>query len=133
MTYGKSNTALTHIHESLGAKMVSFAGYNMPVQYQGVNIEHINVRENVGVFDVSHMGRIYFVVMVHLIWSKKLHLMMFRNLLMERFSIRVSPMEKGDCRDLLVYKMNNDCYLLVVNASNIKKIGLDFDAIIRMM
>ena len=50
------NTALTHIHESLGAKMVSFAGYNMPVQYQGVNIEHINVRENVGVFDVSHMG-----------------------------------------------------------------------------
>ena len=37
------NTALTHIHESLGAKMVSFAGYNMPVQYQGVNIEHINV------------------------------------------------------------------------------------------
>ncbi len=50
------NTALTLIHESLGAKMVSFAGYKMPVQYQGVNIEHINVRENVGVFDVSHMG-----------------------------------------------------------------------------
>ena len=50
------NTALTHIHEALGAKMVSFAGYNMPVHYQGVNIEHNNVRENVGVFDVSHMG-----------------------------------------------------------------------------
>ena len=50
------NTALSHIHEALGAKMVPFAGYNMPVQYEGVTAEHINVRENVGVFDVSHMG-----------------------------------------------------------------------------
>ena len=50
------NTALTKIHESLGAKMVSFAGYNMPVQYEGVNIEHETVRNGVGVFDVSHMG-----------------------------------------------------------------------------
>lgn len=50
------NTALTHIHESLGAKMVPFAGYNMPVQYEGVNLEHETVRNGVGVFDVSHMG-----------------------------------------------------------------------------
>ena len=50
------NTALTHIHESLGAKMVPFAGYNMPVQYEGVNAEHETVRNGVGVFDVSHMG-----------------------------------------------------------------------------
>ena len=50
------NTALSHVHKALGAKMVPFAGYNMPVQYEGVTIEHINVRENVGVFDVSHMG-----------------------------------------------------------------------------
>ena len=50
------NTALTHVHEALGAKMISFAGYNMPVQYKGVNVEHLNVREHVGVFDVSHMG-----------------------------------------------------------------------------
>ena len=50
------NTALHNIHEKLGAKMVPFAGYNMPVQYQGVSAEHLNVRENVGVFDVSHMG-----------------------------------------------------------------------------
>ena len=50
------NTALTHIHESLGAKMVPFAGYNMPVQYEGVNAEHEIVRNGVGVFDVSHMG-----------------------------------------------------------------------------
>jgi len=50
------NTALTHIHESLGAKMVPFAGYLMPVQYEGINAEHETVRNGVGVFDVSHMG-----------------------------------------------------------------------------
>ena len=50
------NTALTHIHESLGAKMVPFAGYLMPVQYEGINAEHETVRSGVGVFDVSHMG-----------------------------------------------------------------------------
>ena len=50
------NTALSNVHEELGAKMVPFAGYNMPVQYEGVNLEHKTVREGVGVFDVSHMG-----------------------------------------------------------------------------
>ncbi|MGE3824207.1 MAG: glycine cleavage system aminomethyltransferase GcvT, partial [Bacteroidia bacterium] len=50
------NTALTEKHISLGAKMVPFAGYNMPVQYEGVIAEHETVRNGVGVFDVSHMG-----------------------------------------------------------------------------
>ena len=50
------NTALTEKHIALGAKMVPFAGYNMPVQYEGVNLEHETVRNGVGVFDVSHMG-----------------------------------------------------------------------------
>ena len=50
------NTALSHIHESLGAKMVPFAGYNMPVQYEGVTAEHLTVRSAVVVFDVSNMG-----------------------------------------------------------------------------
>ena len=50
------NTALSQIHESLGAKMVPFAGFNMPVQYEGINVEHEIVRTGVGVFDVSHMG-----------------------------------------------------------------------------
>ena len=49
-------TALTHIHIELGAKMIPFAGYNMPVQYEGVSIEHETVRNGIGVFDVSHMG-----------------------------------------------------------------------------
>ena len=52
-------TALTQKHIDLGAKMVPFAGYNMPVQYQGVTVEHLNVREKVGVFDVSHMGEFF--------------------------------------------------------------------------
>ena len=50
------NTALTDEHVKLGAKIVPFAGYNMPVQYEGVNIEHETVRNSLGVFDVSHMG-----------------------------------------------------------------------------
>ena len=49
-------TALQSTHKALGAKMVPFAGYNMPVQYEGVNAEHETVRNNLGVFDVSHMG-----------------------------------------------------------------------------
>jgi aminomethyltransferase len=53
------NTALTHVHERLGAKMVPFAGYNMPVQYSGLIEEHNTVRNAVGVFDVSHMGEFW--------------------------------------------------------------------------
>ena len=53
------NTALFHIHKKLGAKMVPFAGYNMPVQYEGVTVEHLCVRSGVGVFDVSHMGEFF--------------------------------------------------------------------------
>ena len=50
------NTALKHVHENLGAKILPFAGYNMPILYEGVNAEHETVRNAVGVFDVSHMG-----------------------------------------------------------------------------
>ena len=53
------NTELNDIHVSLGAKMVEFAGYNMPVQYAGVKAEHLAVRESIGVFDVSHMGEFF--------------------------------------------------------------------------
>ena len=52
-------TALYNIHTSLGAKMVPFAGFNMPIQYNGVISEHLCVRKNVGVFDVSHMGEFF--------------------------------------------------------------------------
>ena len=53
------NIALHKVHEKLGAKMVPFAGFNMPVSYKGINIEHETVRNGVGVFDVSHMGEFF--------------------------------------------------------------------------
>jgi glycine cleavage system aminomethyltransferase T len=53
------NTAFTKFHEEAGARMVPFAGYNMPLEYTGINDEHINVRTGIGVFDVSHMGEFW--------------------------------------------------------------------------
>ena len=52
------DTAFTKLHEKAGGKLVPFAGFNMPVQFEGVNAEHETVRKTLGVFDVSHMGRI---------------------------------------------------------------------------
>ena len=116
------NTALTKIHESLGAKMVSFAGYNMPVQYEGVTAEHLTVRSAVGVFDVSHMGE--FLVE----GSEAL------TLLQKVTSNDVSKLAIGDAQyscfpndiggivdDLICYRIKEQTYLLVVNASNIEK------------
>jgi len=60
------HTAFTKFHEEMGAKMVPFAGYYMPIQYEGVNAEHEHVRTKVGVFDVSHMGEIW--VKVQMLW-----------------------------------------------------------------
>ena len=116
------NTALTHIHEALGAKIVPFAGYNMPVQYDGINIEHENVRNNVGVFDVSHMGEF-------LIEGDNA-----LDLIQRATSNDASKLEIGDAQyscipnatggivdDLIVYRIKENQYLLVVNASNIEK------------
>ena len=116
------NTALSHIHEALGAKMVPFAGYNMPVQYGGVIAEHINVRENVGVFDVSHMGE--FIIrgegafeLVQKVTSNDVS-----KLVDGKVQYSCLPNGKGGIvDDLLVYRMNETTYFLVVNASNINK------------
>ena len=53
------NTPFTQFHIALGARMITFAGYNMPVEYSGITEEHIAVREKLGVFDVSHMGEFW--------------------------------------------------------------------------
>ncbi len=116
------NTALTHIHEALGAKLVPFAGYNMPVSYEGVNAEHETVRNGVGVFDVSHMGEFLIegenaLALVQYITSND-----------------ASKLEVGDAQyscmpndtggivdDLICYRLKEETYLLVVNASNIEK------------
>ena len=115
-------TALTNKHISLGAKMVPFAGYNMPVSYSGLNEEHLAVRSNVGVFDVSHMGE--FIL-------KGPHAL---DLIQKVTSNDASVLTDGKAQysclpnkdggivdDLIVYKIDNQTYMLVVNASNIEK------------
>ena len=116
------NTAFTKIHEEMGAKMVPFAGYNMPVQFKGINVEHETVRKGVGVFDVSHMGEF---------WVKGPNAFEF----VQRVSTNdVSKLTDGKVQyicfpngkggivdDFLVYRINEETYLLVVNAANIEK------------
>ncbi|MFP9117332.1 glycine cleavage system aminomethyltransferase GcvT [Flavobacterium sp. RNTU_13] len=116
------NTALTHIHESLGAKMVPFAGYNMPVQYEGVNIEHETVRSGVGVFDVSHMGEFLLTGPNALALIQKVTSNDAATLTVGRAQYSCLPNNNGGIvDDLIVYKIKDEQYLLVVNASNIDK------------
>ena len=116
------NTALTHIHESLGAKMLPFAGYNMPILYEGVNAEHETVRNDVGVFDVSHMGEFLLSGPNALALIQKVTSNDAATLTIGRAQYSCLPNDEGGIvDDLLVYKMKEDEYLLVVNASNIDK------------
>ena len=116
------NTALTDVHIALGAKMVPFAGYNMPVQYEGVNIEHETVRNGVGVFDVSHMGEFILKGKHALDLIQKVTSNDATTLFDGRAQYSCLPNEKGGIvDDLIVYKIADEHYLLVVNASNIEK------------
>ncbi len=116
------NTALSHIHEALGAKMVPFAGYNMPVQYEGVNAEHETVRTGVGVFDVSHMGEFLLTGPNALALIQKVTSNDASTLTIGRAQYSCLPNKDGGIvDDLLVYKIKEEQYLLVVNASNIEK------------
>ena len=115
-------TAFCALHEQMGAKMVPFAGFYMPVQYEGLLIEHETVRKGVGVFDVSHMGEI---------WVKGPNALEFiqwvtsndaSKLIDGKVQYSCFPNGKGGIvDDLLVYRINSETYLLVVNASNIEK------------
>lgn len=116
------STALTQKHISLGAKMVPFAGYNMPVSYSGLNEEHLTVRSGVGVFDVSHMGEF------RLKGNQALDLIQYvtsndaSKLTDGKVQYSCLPNDKGGIvDDLLVYRFREDEYYLVVNASNIEK------------
>ncbi len=116
------NTALTHIHEQLGAKMVPFAGYNMPVSYEGVNAEHETVRKNVGVFDVSHMGEFLITGPKALDLIQKVSSNDASKLVDNQAQYSCLPNETGGIvDDLLIYRLEDEKYLLVVNASNIEK------------
>jgi aminomethyltransferase len=116
------NTALTHIHESLGAKMVPFAGYNMPVQYEGVNAEHEIVRTGVGVFDVSHMGEFFLKGENALALIQKVTSNDASKLVDGKAQYSCLPNNDGGIvDDLIIYKIADNHYMLVVNASNIEK------------
>lgn len=116
------NTALSEKHIALGAKMVPFAGYNMPVQYEGVNVEHETVRNSVGVFDVSHMGEFlvtgeHALALIQKITTNDASVM-------EIGRAQYSCMPNGNggiVDDLIVYRIKEHQYLLVINASNIEK------------
>jgi len=115
-------TALHDIHEELKAKMIDFAGYMMPVQYEGVNIEHITVKKNVGVFDVSHMGEFYIhgdeaEIFLQSVLSNDISI-----LKKGQAQYNCIPNEKGGIvDDLILYKFEDNRFMLVVNASNIDK------------
>ena len=116
------NTALTHVHESLGAKLVPFAGYNMPVQYEGVNAEHETVRNGVGVFDVSHMGEFLISGENALTLIQKVTSNDASTIEVGRAQYSCLPNNDGGIvDDLIIYRLKEDQYLLVVNASNIEK------------
>jgi aminomethyltransferase len=116
------NTALTSTHEALGAKMVPFAGYNMPVQYEGVNAEHETVRNGVGVFDVSHMGEFLITGSNALALIQKVTSNDASKLTIGKAQYSCLPNDDGGIvDDLIVYMIKEDQYLLVVNASNIEK------------
>ncbi|MBE7685769.1 glycine cleavage system aminomethyltransferase GcvT [Tenacibaculum piscium] len=116
------NTALTHIHEALGAKIVPFAGYNMPVQYDGINIEHETVRKGVGVFDVSHMGEFFLKGENALALIQKIATNDASKLVPGKAQYSCMPnADGGIVDDLIIYMIAENEYMLVVNASNIEK------------
>ncbi len=116
------NTALTHIHESLGAKIIPFAGYNMPVSYEGINIEHETVRKAVGVFDVSHMGEFFLTGENALALIQKITSNDAAKLTPGKAQYSCMPNNYGGIvDDLIIYMISENEYMLVVNASNIEK------------
>jgi aminomethyltransferase len=116
------NTALTNKHIALGAKMVPFAGYNMPVQYEGVNAEHETVRNGVGVFDVSHMGEFILKGPNALALIQKFSSNDASVLFDGKAQYSCMPNGKGGIvDDLIIYRVAENEYFLVVNASNIEK------------
>jgi len=116
------NVALEQTHIALGAKMVPFAGYNMPVSYTGLNEEHLTVRNAVGVFDVSHMGEFILkgenaLDLIQRVTSNDASV-----LADGKVQYSCLPNDKGGIvDDLLVYRITDKEYMLVVNASNIEK------------
>lgn len=128
MSEGKK-TALYEEHLKLKAKMVDFAGWQMPIQYEGIISEHQTVRNNVGIFDVSHMGEIFV--------SGKDSLALLQKIVPQDISTltdgkaiycQLTKENGGIVDDLIIYKLEENNYLIIVNAS---RIDADFDWILK--
>src|SRR5690554_858940 len=120
------NIPLNSTHEALGAKMVPFAGFNMPVQYEGVNIEHETVRKGVGVFDVSHMGEFLIEGPHALELIQKVCSNDASKLAIGKAQYCYMPNEDGGIvDDLIIYRLKEESYLLVVNRSEERRVGKD--------
>lgn len=117
------NTPFTEKHLALGAKMAEFAGYNMPISYSGINEEHHTVRNNAGVFDVSHMGEFILKGENALDLIQRVTTNDASKLTDGKAQYSCMPNNEGGIvDDLLVYCIEtNKSYMLVVNASNIEK------------
>lgn len=116
------NTAFTHFHIDMGARMVPFAGYNMPLEYTGIKDEHITVRTKVGVFDVSHMGEFWVKGPKALSYLQRVTSNDVSLLTDGKVQYSCFPNGKGGIvDDFLVYRINSETYMLVVNAANIQK------------
>ena len=115
-------TTLYNVHIALNAKMTIFGGFEMPIQYTGVKKEHLTVRNNLGVFDVSHMGEFYIsgpnaLPLLQYVCSNDIS-----KISVGKAQYNYFPNEIGGIvDDLIVYRLEETLYLLVVNASNILK------------
>ncbi len=115
-------TALNDLHIALGAKMVPFAGYNMPLQYSGLTDEHNAVRNSVGMFDVSHMGEFIIRGSKALDLIQKISTNDSSKLTPGKIQYSCMPNGRGGIvDDLLIYMLSDNTYMLVVNASNMEK------------
>jgi aminomethyltransferase len=115
-------TALYGIHKALGARMISFAGFNMPVEYSGIIDEHLTVRNAVGIFDVSHMGEFRVRGVSAFDFLQRVTTNDLNKLYDGKVQYTCFPNgEGGIVDDLLVYRMKQNEYMLVVNAANIDK------------
>jgi len=115
-------TVFFDIHQQYNAKMVSFTGYEMPVEFSGVKSEHICVRDRVGIFDVSHMGEVWVSGAGATDFLQKITSNDVRKLETGKIQYSCMPTKEGGIvDDLLVYKFEEEKYLLVVNASNAEK------------
>ena len=115
-------TPFTKYHIEAGAKMAEFAGYNMPIEFSGINDEHMTVRNGVGVFDVSHMGEIWVKGPKALEFLQTITTNNVAALFDGKAQYSCMPNGKGGIvDDILIYKIDDVTYLLVVNAANIDK------------